>query len=75
MAAAQADDVEAALWTALRTLEERAALYRHFAERVRARGAESLAAAHELQAIEADSRADTIRQVLLGNPEDGVRKR
>ena len=37
MLAAQTDEVDRALWTALRTLEERAALAKKLAERARAR--------------------------------------
>jgi len=60
----QADQLEAALWTALRSLEEHAALSRRLAERATARGHSHSASAFTEQAMDAEHHASTIRNVL-----------
>ena len=62
--ARQEDMLDTALWTALRTLEEHAALTRQLAERQHRAGHERLAARLEQTAIDNESKAAVIRQVL-----------
>lgn len=74
--AVQADRVEAALFTALRTLEERAALYRRMAERHRAGGNVRTAERFSLRAEGAVQHAFTLREVIeqlnAGTREEGA---
>jgi two-component system chemotaxis response regulator CheB len=65
LVAQQAELLDDALWTALRTLEENAALSLQIAARHRARGAERLAARLEERAQAAQGRADVIRDSLM----------
>jgi hypothetical protein len=58
--------LEAALWIALRSLEERAALARRLAEPARRRGHRITAARFEEQATEAQQAARVVRDLLLG---------
>jgi two-component system, chemotaxis family, protein-glutamate methylesterase/glutaminase len=60
----QADQLEAALWTALRSLEEHAALSRRLASRATDRGHSHSASAFTEQAMDAEHYASTIRNVL-----------
>ena len=60
----QADQLEAALWTALRSLEEHAALSRRLAARASGRGHSHSASAFTEQAMDAEHHASTIRHVL-----------
>jgi two-component system, chemotaxis family, protein-glutamate methylesterase/glutaminase len=60
----QADQLEAALWTALRSLEEHGALSRRLAARANARGHSHSASAFTEQAMDAEHHASTIRNVL-----------
>jgi len=62
----QADQLEAALWTALRSLEEHAALSRRLADRASTRGHSHSASAFTEQAMDAEHHASTIRNVLSG---------
>lgn len=62
--AEQTEALETALWTALRSLEERAALARDLAARLRRRGARA-AVRFEEQAASAQQHATTIRRLLL----------
>lgn len=62
--AQQAHTLDDALWTALRALEENAALSRQIAARHRQRGAERLARRLDDQADAAQGRADVIRDAL-----------
>lgn len=64
MLAAQTDDVDRALWTALRTLEERAALAHKLAERGRERGQGWVEKAFTVRAEEAAREAHQIRALL-----------
>lgn len=61
---AQSERVEAALWTALRTLEERAALYRRMAERHRGTGNARTAERFALRAESAVQHALILRDVV-----------
>jgi two-component system chemotaxis response regulator CheB len=64
MVAAQTDEVDRALWVALRTLEERAALAHRLAERGRDRHHLGVEKAFSARALEAEHEADQIRGVL-----------
>lgn len=64
MLAAQTDEVDRALWTALRTLEERAALAHKLAERGRARGQHWVDKAFTRRARETQAEANQIRVLL-----------
>jgi two-component system chemotaxis response regulator CheB len=66
-AEAQGESVDAALWTALRALQERAQLSDRLAERVGRAGASKSRARFEAFAREAREQADVIRHVLAGN--------
>jgi two-component system, chemotaxis family, protein-glutamate methylesterase/glutaminase len=61
----QSEALEAALWIALRTLEERAALARRLAEPARRRGHSITATRFEEQATEAQQAARQVRNLLL----------
>ena len=64
MIAAQTDEVDRALWTALRTLEERAAMAHRLAERARDRHHPLVDRAFTIRANETEREADQIRQLL-----------
>src|SRR5262249_19318049 len=69
--AAQSDALEAALWTALRALEESAALADRLSARLRKRGSNGPAERFAEQARDASQRAALIRNALLqGEPGD-----
>jgi two-component system, chemotaxis family, protein-glutamate methylesterase/glutaminase len=61
----QSEALEAALWVALRSLEERAALARRLAEPARRRGHRITATRWQEQAQEAQQAARLVRQLLL----------
>jgi two-component system, chemotaxis family, protein-glutamate methylesterase/glutaminase len=61
----QSEALEAALWVALRSLEERAALARRLAEPARRRGYTVTATRFEEQAAEAQQAARLVRDMLL----------
>ena len=63
--ASQAETLDAALWAALRALEESASLSKQLADRARARGNERLSERMADHAALAERRAATIRNVLL----------
>jgi two-component system, chemotaxis family, protein-glutamate methylesterase/glutaminase len=67
----QAETLDAALWTALRALEESASLSTQLAARARARGNDRLAERMADHAELAERRASTIRNVLLQDREAG----
>jgi two-component system chemotaxis response regulator CheB len=62
--AAQAEQVEAAMWVAMRALEERASLLRRTAEQSERRGSTRPAESLRARATEVDQRVDTLRHVL-----------
>jgi two-component system chemotaxis response regulator CheB len=62
--AAQTDRVETALWTALRTLEERAALFRRMADRHRRDGHTRMAERFALRSESAVQHAFVLREVI-----------
>lgn len=64
MMAAQTDEVDRALWIALRTLDERAALAHRLAERARARDQHWVDKAFTERALEAEAEAGQIRDLL-----------
>jgi two-component system, chemotaxis family, protein-glutamate methylesterase/glutaminase len=65
----QSDQLEAALWTALRALEEHGALSRRLAVRATSRGHAHSAAAFTEQAMDAEHHASVVRNVLsAGQP-------
>lgn len=63
--AEQVGSLEAALWVALRALEENAALSRRMSERMTGRGSPALARRFEEQASDMHRKAEMIRTVLL----------
>jgi len=65
MLAAQTDSVDRALWTALRSLEERAALTHRLAERAQQRKHRWVARAFAERAEAADSHAAVLRELLI----------
>ncbi len=65
MLAAQTDSVDRALWTALRSLEERAALTHKLADRARQSRHEFVARAFSERAHAADGHAAVIRELLV----------
>jgi len=65
MLAAQTDSVDRALWIALRSLEERAALTHRLAERAEARKHRWVARAFDERARAADDHAAVIRELLV----------
>ena len=65
MLAAQTDSVDRALWAALRSLEERAALTRRMAERARRRRLAGLATAFDQRASAAEEHAAAVKEMLL----------
>jgi two-component system chemotaxis response regulator CheB len=62
--AGQFDAVEAALWAALRALEENISLSNRIGKRMRSRGHMQSAERFERQACEAEKQADVLRRVL-----------
>ncbi len=73
--AEQSDALESALWTALRALEEQAALNRQMAERTRQSGHARASSLHEGRARDTEAHAEVIRRVLLARrtiPENPV---
>jgi two-component system chemotaxis response regulator CheB len=61
----QATAVEQALWTALRALEEQAAVRRRLAERMKARGQYSAANKYEKRVDELERQAQSVRDLLM----------
>ena len=72
MIGAQAARVEAALWTAVRALEEKAQLSRRLAERSRKRGLERLAQRYGEAVETAELGSSSIRHLLLNGTADPV---
>jgi len=65
MLAAQTDSVDRALWTALRSLEERAALTHRLAQRAEQRKHRWVARAFAERAEAADGHAAVLRELLM----------
>jgi two-component system chemotaxis response regulator CheB len=65
MLTAQAQGLEAALWTAVRTLEEKAELVRHLARRSRRRGMHRSAERFERSVEDAERGSTELRKLLL----------
>jgi two-component system chemotaxis response regulator CheB len=63
--AEQAQNVDAALWTALRVLDENAALYRKMIRSTRQRGLERAASSYEERLSSIEQQAHTIRGALV----------
>ena len=61
----QADQVDDALWAALRSLEERASLLHTMAERYRRAGTDTLAGRFEAQAEQMEMRARLVRDLVV----------
>jgi two-component system chemotaxis response regulator CheB len=61
----QTDNLEQAMWTAVRALEESSELRRRMAKRARDRGMTAIGAGYEEQALESEQRATLIRSVLI----------
>ena len=72
MVGAQANVVEAALWIAVRALEEKAHLSRRLAERTSGRGLERLAQRYAEAVQAAELGSSTIRHLLLNGAADPV---
>jgi len=68
LGAEQFNGLEAALWTALRALEENAALRRRMANRASQGKYRRIADTYVQQARDAEARADVIRKVLVSAP-------
>jgi two-component system chemotaxis response regulator CheB len=68
--AEQSNGLEAALWTALRALEENAALRRRMAERAGRGRVKDIADRYLKQAEEAEARAAVVRKALVSEPGD-----
>jgi len=64
LAAAQADDLEQALWTAIRALEESSTLRRRMAAHARDRGLTAIAEEFDEHAQDSESRAKLVRRVI-----------
>jgi two-component system chemotaxis response regulator CheB len=65
----QHDGVEVALWTAVRTLEEHAELHRRLCENANDRGLDTIALGYARRARNAEEQANTIRALLLRDPD------
>jgi two-component system chemotaxis response regulator CheB len=62
---AQSDEIEAALWTALRSLHETASLARRMSRRAQQRGQEELVRRYEENATAAERHAATLQRMLF----------
>jgi two-component system, chemotaxis family, protein-glutamate methylesterase/glutaminase len=70
LVAEQTSDLETALWTGLRALEEHADLRRRMARRAAQRHMTSLVRDYERQARESEERAGVLRRLLVSEPHD-----
>jgi two-component system chemotaxis response regulator CheB len=68
MVAEQDDAVEAALWAAMRALEEQATLARRMAERFRSSPATTLSRRYDIKARDHQKHADELRRLLAQKP-------
>lgn len=69
LVAEQADQVDDALWAALRALEERAALLRSLVTRYTRAGSKTLAARFEAQAEQVETRGRLVRDLIMRHRE------
>ena len=72
LAAEQADDLEVALWTALRALEESSALRRRMAAHARKRGMTTIADSYEEHAQDSEERARLVRRAITARADTRV---
>ncbi|HVQ15260.1 MAG TPA: chemotaxis protein CheB, partial [Vicinamibacterales bacterium] len=72
LVATQAEDLEQALWTALRVLEESGTLRRRMAAHARERGMTAIAKSYEEHAQDSDQRARLLRRVIVAPADDEV---
>ena len=70
LSSAQASTLEGAMWTAVRALDDRAALLTRMATRAQAAGRDRLASSFQRQADEALDRASTIRDAIERSADD-----
>lgn len=68
--AEQAEEVESALWTALRALEESAAIRRRLAEKAGSGNLPLVEQSYRLAAEEMEDRAAAIRKILITEPDE-----
>lgn len=68
--AEQAQEVESALWTALRSLEESAAIRRRLAEQAQSANLPLVEQSYRLAADEMEDRAAAIRKILIPEPDE-----
>jgi two-component system, chemotaxis family, protein-glutamate methylesterase/glutaminase len=66
LSALQAEEVESALWSALRALKEKATLARQLADRLDRRGGDGFLQTYQERAREADAQAGAIERLLNG---------
>jgi two-component system chemotaxis response regulator CheB len=71
---AQADDVEGALWAAIRVLADRAALLQRMAQQAEKRGQPRSARRFRRQAQSASEQAEIVRQALAGAAKTTLRR-
>jgi two-component system chemotaxis response regulator CheB len=60
--------LETALWSAVRTFQERAALHRQLSHKAEEREMTSVAETYQNKALEEEAKADTIRRLLVPHP-------
>ena len=65
---ARADEIEEALWSAVRALEENASLALRLLERAESRNTTRLISRYRAQAEESQQRADVLRKLLMDSP-------
>lgn len=68
--AGQTEEVESALWTALRTLEESAAIRRRLADKAQSGNLPLVEQSYRVAAEEMEERAAAIRNILISEPDE-----
>ncbi len=71
----QQQSLEAAMWTAVRTLDENAALNRRMSERAREMKLKGLVMAYDRRAQWAQQQADVIRRLLVSQQKDSIKSK